>query len=288
MTSKQTAMNDEPGISIRIEPQLAGYRTFFDERWAQAIRELARGTRLDEPVVSLSLNWRAAANTCAMPWLIVHMLKGEWQAFLDNQQPFSTRMTEALGQRLADAMGDALSHAKRRKLAEAVDRLGQEVDDQPQASAAHFDLQTVWHTLLADAEFQLALWGSQRIGYGAIYHSYENFVRQTIGLALNRPTYRGQKIRMLIRDATHSFGKRLADDLLASRQVRVARLVRNALAHGGGKETEQLKAFSHDLVIESGNLQILASDTRALFDLLKRRAYRLVKAAVRLPSIRGD
>jgi len=132
----------------------------------------------------------------------------------------------------------------------------------------------------------LALWGSQRIGYGSIYHAYEDFVRQSVAVAKGKPGYGGRRIHTLFRDMALHFGKRVADDRLASRHVREARLVRNALAHHGGKETAQLKALGHHLAVEQGMLQIMASDTRALLDLLQRRAYRLVEAAAVLPEIR--
>jgi hypothetical protein len=265
---------------------LEDYRPFFDPPWAEKIAQLANGTRLSDPIFILTTNWRAAANTCSMPWLLVHSLKSEWSGFLQSQQPFSQRIAEALAERLTSEMTESLSHGKRRKLAEAVKRIGHDVHQQVgQPPEAKYDMETFWNALLKGEEFQLALWGSQRIGYGSIYHAYENFVRQCISIGLGKPHYRGQRIRGLIRDATQLFDMRIADYCLASRQVRVARLVRNALAHGGGQETEPLRAFRHGLVIENGIIQILASDTRGLFEMLKRRVYRLAEKAVELPGI---
>ena len=280
-------MTDEPTISIRIDDRLDDYAPLFDQRWADQITNLAAESKLSEPVSTLLLNWRAAANACSMPWLLVHSLKSRWAGFLQTQQPFSERVVKALGNRLSDEMGESLSHAKQRKLAEAIERIGQEVHEQAGESArSRYDVESLWQALLEDGEFQVALWGSQRIGYGSIYHSYENFVRDCIGVALGKSEYRGQKIRTLVRDATVAFGKRTADHCLASRPVRIARLVRNALAHKGGKETRQLKDYTHDLVVENGVTQILAADTRKLLDGLKGRALRLVKKAVTLPNVR--
>jgi hypothetical protein len=69
--------------------------------------------------------------------------------------------------------------------------------------------------------------------------------------------------------------------------VRAARLVRNALAHGGGRESEQLRAFPHGLAVENGTIQVLAQDVRRLFNVLKLKALRLTEKAVTLPSVRG-
>ena len=138
----------------------------------------------------------------------------------------------------------------------------------------------------ASAEFRLNIWGSQRISYGAIYHAYENFIREAVGLALGVANYKAGHISTLLKDCERSFGKPIADVCLADSDVEAARLVRNALAHNGGKETSKLHGVAHGILIENGELQMMAPDTRRLFDLLKSRAYKLAEKAVTLPSIR--
>jgi len=88
-----------------------------------------------------------------------------------------------------------------------------------------------------------------------------------------------------VRDAGRAFGSKVAADCLTSPPVMIARLVRNALAHDGGRETVHLKGMSHGLAVEQGVLQIMAPDTRELFNRLKRRALKLVRRAVALPSL---
>jgi hypothetical protein len=82
------------------------------------------------------------------------------------------------------------------------------------------------------------------------------------------------------------FGQQVAQDCLNAPEVRAARLVRNALAHNGGKETDELKKIQHGIRVEGGVLQIMAPDTRRLFDVLKDRAYKLVEKALALPNMR--
>jgi hypothetical protein len=278
-------MNDEPTVSIRIDDRLDEYRPFFDHDWAARIDRLAGRTKLAEPVFKLSVNWRAAANACAMPWLVCRASQSLWSKFLGRQQPFSERVTGAMAQRLAEEMSDSLSRAKQRKLNDAIERIGREVHQQAE-EAIHVDAQTLWKGLMTEPEFQLAIWGSLRLGYGSIYHSYEHFLRECIALAVDNPGYKGRRIHALVRDARRLFGPKVAHDCLVSPQVMAARLVRNALAHDGGRETPQLKSVAHGLTVEQGVLQIMAPDTRGLFDLLAIRALKLVRRASKLPSIR--
>lgn len=277
-------MTEEPTISIRIEDDLSLYRPFFDHPWAERITHLAAGTKLAEPVFTLSVNWRAAANTCAMPWLTCESSRRQWADFLQRQQPFARRITEAVVERVGGTMGNSLSKAKQKKLAQVVQQLGGEVHRQAD-EARHFDAEAVWKVLLETPEFQLAVWGSQRLGYASIYHAYEHFVRECIARVSGNPDYRGHRIRALVRDAGRLFGPQMARDCLAAPQVINARLVRNTLVHNGGRETPQLRSLPHGLVVEGGVIQVMASDTRELFDLLKGRAYKLVRKAVALQQL---
>ena len=136
-------------------------------------------------------------------------------------------------------------------------------------------------------EFQLAIWGSQRICFGAIYVAYEDFVRECIRLALGIAKYKPRGgITTIVADAARFFGQPLADDCLNAPEVWHSRLVRNALAHNGGKETDELKQVQHGIRVESGLLQIMAPDNRRLFNILKIRAYKLTEKAVLLPNMK--
>ena len=68
-------------------------------------------------------------------------------------------------------------------------------------------------------EFGLGIWGSQRLAYGAIYHAYENFIREAIGLALGESDYQHGNISTLLKDCASNFGKPIADLCLADPDV---------------------------------------------------------------------
>ena len=69
--------------------------------------------------------------------------------------------------------------------------------------------------------------------------------------------------------------------------ITVARLVRNALAHHGGRVTKELGNVTHGLEVENGVIQILADDTSRLFHLLKNRAYDLAARTLELLGMRS-
>jgi hypothetical protein len=120
------------------------------------------------------------------------------------------------------------------------------------------------------------------LGYSAIYHSYENFVRECMAILEGKEDYKIDSLKALKRDFTHHFGEPLFAECVTHQRVDTARLIRNALAHNGGRETAQLPS-DHGIRIESGVLQIMASDVKALMELLQNRAHRLAAKGVTLP-----
>jgi len=273
--------------NIKIDPRVAAYKTFFDHAWSRKLDELAAGSKLAEPVFSLCMNWKSAANTHLMPWLMIENLKSFWEGFLRGQESYSERAVAHLAQHVPAAMGDSLSNMKRKKLAEVMTEIGRRMKQVREQDGEEIDPQALFETFLngpGGSELHLSIWGSQRIVFGAVYHAYENFVSRCVGLARNEPDYRSSNIKALHADARAAFGDTTADYCLTDPPVDTARLVRNALAHHGGKETDQLKKVPHGVDVVDGVLQVMPDDNRRLFDTLKDRVFKLVETALTLPQ----
>ncbi len=275
---------------IFVDEELESYQTFFDHTWAANIDKLAAGTKLESPIFNLCVNWKAAANTCIGPWLICNSVSEFSAGFAMGREPFAVQLINAYANRLPAEM-PSLSNMRRKELSAAVRKIGTELKDLLAQQAQKFTVSAneMWTTFLngaASYEFRLNIWGSQRTSYGTIYHTYENFIREAVGLALGMSNYKAPQLSTLLKDCSRLFGKPIADVCLDDADVKAARLVRNALAHNGGKETNQLHGVVHGIRIENGELQIMAPDTRRLFDMLKDRAYKLAEKAITLPAIR--
>ena len=276
--------------TIFVDDRLESYQTFFDHAWATTIDTLATGTKLESPIFNLCVSWKAAANTCVLPWLICDSVSEFSAGFTMGREPFAVQLINACAKRLPDEM-PSLSNMRRKEMGEAIRKIGTEVNGMLAQQAHEFIVSAnqMWTAFLngqAAHEFRLGIWGSQRISYGAIYHAYENLIREAVGLALGMSNYKAHNLSTLLKDLSCSFGQPIADMCLADADVKAARLVRNALAHNGGKETNELHGVAHGIRIENGELQIIAPDTRRLFDLLKVRVYKLAEKAVTLPAIR--
>ncbi|MHB1038132.1 MAG: hypothetical protein ACYC35_27270 [Pirellulales bacterium] len=281
-------MASQPDCTIVIDDRLESYKTFFDFDWARRIMGCAEGTKLAECVFGLCLNWRAAANTHLVPWFAVTSMASFAKGMRSSHEPLGVKVINALATRLPAEMGDSMRNMQRQKLAGAIRRLGMEVYDalEREKDLEVLQAESFWKLYLQSPhahEFRLILWGSQRICYGAVYHAYEDFVRECAGIASgDRKSARHSKSKELMELLGKHFGQQLAEDCLDAPEVEAARCVRNALAHEGGTDSDRLRRVPHGIRVEDGVLQIMAPDTGRLFNLLKERAYRLVEHGVTL------
>lgn len=275
---------------IVIDNRLESYKEFYDHAKAKQLDALVTGTKLETPALALCTNWKAASNTMRLPWLTVSSTES-WGRGFAKERGFAGRFTTALANQLPKRMGDNLSKGQKLTMIAAVHEVGEQVQRiEKDAATKAIDKQELWEAFIdastpGTPEFQLAVWGSQRIGYSATYHAYENFIRECLAILENDPDYRTSNIKKLVADVLHYFGQPILDDCILDKQVNAARLIRNSLAHNGGMETTDLPT-DHGIRVEGGILQIMAPDVRQLMHLLQDRAYRLAEKGVTLPQLR--
>jgi hypothetical protein len=265
--------------NIVIDPHLDSYRTFFDHGWARQMMELAEGSVLDGPVFDLCVAWRGAANTHYLPWLMMESMKSFAEGLSLTHEPLGAKLLAAMKLRLSAEMGDSLRLMQRQQLDQAIQRIGTEVQAALEKERVEFDTEFMWQRYLDNSEFQFSLWGSQRLCYGAVYYAYEDFLLRTYKLAMGQAAYQIRRDDFS-KDFGTAFGVSLRDYCWSDPAVHVARLTRHALVHNGGRVTDKLSRQKHNLRVEGGELQIMPSDTKALFDLLKDRAFSLTKEVI--------
>jgi hypothetical protein len=98
--------------------------------------------------------------------------------------------------------------------------------------------------------------------------------------------YSGQLI-----EALKSFlGDNIKEQCYCDEPIKIARLIRNAIAHNNHKKMDKLDPYEAKLrdkgMIEGEEIMILAWHTTELYHLLKERALLFAQAMVKLPSIK--
>jgi len=261
---------------VRIDDCLKSYRTFFDHDWARRIDHLASGTVLDEAVFALGITWKSVANTHLMPWLLADSLAELLQSFLGGTEPTASRVIRAIHDQLLKSIGSSLPKINDLSASAILAR-----DQAQRLLQRRYNSNAIWQELLQTSEFRLSIWGSQRVCYGALYHAFEDFTRRCIAIASGeeddwRPAGEAVDVARTI------YGNNFVHSVLGDHALTVARLVRNALAHGGGRLTKELENINHGLVVEDGVVQITACDTANLYHVLKLKAYRLAEKTLSL------
>lgn len=256
---------------IYIDDKLESYKTFLDHEWARKIDEKTTGTPLEEIFFDLQWAWKGAANTFYMPWLTVTtMVAAGLGAAADHA--FPSRFTAALEDRLVQRMG--LNNMTTKKLVRELRQISDEVraeDERPPV----IETEIVWRTMLAEPEFRLSIWGSQRLCFAAVYFAYEDFLARCFRMSASQPDYRlDNGFSQEFRD---QFGATLRDLCWSDPQINVARLTRTALVHNGGRLTSDLKQLNnHGLKLHGQDIQIFPAFTQSLYKLLMERVTRFL------------
>jgi hypothetical protein len=283
-----------PGLKteLLIDPNIESYKSFFDRDWATKLSLLTDGTPLEEHVFNFLLNWRSTANAQFMPWLMMHSIEHVETEYL---RPKPTMMELAMRGVIGmvdNLMEGELSKTKRKVMAKQIrDFLTPKIEEgrkdaltfaPPEAKP-----ENLFRMFLSDEggqELYYAIFGAQRICYGNIFHEYENFVKRCVGLVKKKPDYRAPNWKTLCQDTDGAFGKTLADYCLKEQPVETGRLIRNCLAHGGGKlGADDIAALPKGSYEEIGGfVRIIPKHNRDLFDALKERAMKLAETTLTL------
>jgi hypothetical protein len=211
---------------------------------------------------------------------MVQNLKGFAVGMSKAYDPMALQFVAVVADKLSARMSTDLRHMQKKDLEANLQLLLAETKanrDKAVMEASGFDVEGYWQEALANSEFQLSLWGSQRLCYGGLYYAYEDFLLRVFKLVKADPNYRIQD--KFSKDFADAFGVPLRDYCWSDQKVLAARFVRHALVHAGGRETKDVKGVKHGIKVADGELQIMAPNTVALFCLLKDRALKLTEEA---------
>ncbi len=277
-------------INAVMDPHFDSYESFLDSQWADEIDEAAKGSAISEIVLNLIFAWRLSSNTFRLPWLMVQQLKHFGEGLVNgpigHQNELVTKIVNLLSERLPTYMDANLRREQRRQLRTGIALVAEEVKKANEAVKIPIDAHAYWSDIITLPVVQLSILGSQRLSFVALYFGYEDFVH-----SIYRAKTGDTRERL---PPSKEFGKLLAketsgdvrDYCWSDTRIVVAGLVRNALAHNGGRFTKDLEPYRNDFFSEplpdgsvslqgdkypimDNTITIVAPNTRYLFNLLK-------------------
>ncbi len=295
-------MEDDFMDHTLIEPNLASYEQFFDHAWCKRIFELVKSSPLQHAIDTLMVAWRSTNGVHMLPWLLIQSLRafanGEYRGGLGFRAGYSGTVVKGICDKI-EARMPKLNFEQRMALGRAVTGIEEDAfvafrAAEPQAKLdVERYIEQYWESITNNSEFMFSILGSQRINYGSLFFAYEDFLANTI--RTKDPSYSSRNNP--IKDAFAAyFGAPLNEYCWNHDEVNVARLVRNALAHNGGRFASPLNKYKARFVNATGTLpplllgdvfyivddkiQITPCNTKYLFGLLKDRVTRIVDELV--------
>lgn len=290
-------MNKDIVDTPLIDPNRSSYEKFFDHDWAKDIFAAVKNTPFEDAVNGLVMAWRSTNGAHILPWLMVESLKRYAQGEMDGnfryRASYLDQVIKGVVDKIEGLMQYSLKFDQRRALKRAVKKIEEDAHQAIKIAReqVQFDVDGYWAFLVDASEFQFSILGIQRINYGSLFFAYEDFLANVI--RTKEPTYSSKKDPIKDAFARH-FGDKLRDYCWTHDEVELARLVRNALAHNGGrfgKDLEKCGTRFTDVTgmdkallrgdqfnIVDGKIQITPDNTKYLFGMLKERVSKIVDA----------
>lgn len=280
-TNKQASEDDDPLLVI--DQRVESYKQFFDYEWSRRILAFTEpAPKLNSLVHKLGAAWKVASNTAMMPWLMNESLRGVTNGYNKGRSP-EERIGNLLNVLRLKVLRE-LPHSLEVKLQinELLSRMMKQISlitipDEKLELPPKF----VWDHFIDNKDFQMSLWGSQCQAFSAVYFPYENFlvqcVRRASGSQKHYPNCKA------IEDAyKETFSEQFAKRFVMDDAIHEARLVRNAIVHNGGVETEKLRSITHRYRIEGKQIQIMPEHIKELFTCLKFKVHDLCEHLVKM------
>lgn len=285
---------EEPQLSI--DTRLDSYKGFFDHGWLKEVERISRpAPQLHLLVQRLGRSWLIASKTSFMPWLMMEQMRALTSGYNrgKNYDGRNSDIVQALSKRLRETLvcedwiknqvvftlAQVAGELNTRKLPEAVVEIpreyvwewmigtSKELEEELKTASA----EEKHKAELSQKLFALSLWGLQNQGYAAVFFAYEHFVALCLKRAGNLNKV-GNSFESLKNACTNVLGQSATDLYVADRNIHVARLVRNAIAHNGNYETDELRDFGHKYKVSKHLLNLEAPDVHKLYDYLKLKA----------------
>ncbi|MBR9804239.1 hypothetical protein GYB59_22215 [bacterium] len=131
-------------------------------------------------------------------------------------------------------------------------------------------------------EYRLAIWSTCRICFSSLFFAYEDFFCGCIEAKTGRRPRTGKGFNEL---CVEVLGDTLAEDCWCNDAIVNARLIRNSIVHAGGRVTSELENRMHGMDVIDGEIQVLPTDVKCLYNLIENNVTSLVDWGVRQPEI---
>jgi hypothetical protein len=262
----------DPLRNIYIDDRMESYNGYVPDDWSEKTFGLVtHGSALDNLLVDLLLTWRTTAYTACMPAVLIKSIQSSTLGYAEYAAPdasvvaFGDNILAKLSRTVPELVADRKLRAK---LMEGLVTLAADFRDTRAKVSPQLPIEPIWQDFLKQDAFAMSIWSSQRVSYVAFYNAYESFLVDCAKLALGT-----SQLRATDKDFKEALRSGFACDISVScwmhSEMNIAKLVRHALSHAGGRETADLVKQKHGIKLIGGVLQIVPHDNHNLLRRLR-------------------
>ncbi len=263
----------EADRTLHTETDIAAYRGYIPDDWGEkTVGPLKEGTVLERLVLDLSLAWRSASYTAQMPATSIRAMHAVAVGLSNFATPNASivRFADAVIGRLADRVPElAVDRTLGMRLVQELETIATDFRDRAAAVPYQVPVETMWAPFMQDVAFRISLWSSQRIAYVAFYNAYEAFLVDCLKVGGGLSSLRSSDKKPFNEALRTALGKDITCACWSHHEINIPRLVRHALSHNGGRETEDLKKQKHGIRLIGDELQIVPNDVHRMLSRLR-------------------
>lgn len=277
-------MARRPTKTIKIDENIEHYIGFFDHKWVNELFVIIKDTRMENPILNLTSEWKGISNARQLPWLMMHGLKDSIDEALNSHTPFPLRTLHVLLERISNGAEHQqlnISDQNRQIVISEIRKIENEIIEAIRLKPYNGDLDKIWKAYVESSDVRIGLWMSEVNAFAGVYFAYEHFLISTIKMIGNLPFLRTNK---LAEEMAKYLGKAVVITCWDDEQVNLARCIRNAVVHNGRKVTKELEQYRKNIDINDGEIALTAYQTTALFNMLKKRVSIICKEVIKYES----
>jgi hypothetical protein len=275
---------EEPDRTIHTEIDLKAYEGYMPDAWGEVkIGSAEEGTVLERLLLNLGVAWRCASYVAQMPATsikVMHAAAVGRSKFVSPDASivsYSDAIIAKLCQRVPEVFEN--SRLRARVVAELA-TIASEFRDQAAAVKENYPVEPIWHQFLGDVPFRMSLWASQRVAYVAFYNAYVSFVVDCLKVGTGFPSLRSTDKKEFNEALRTGLSQDISGPCWSHHEINIARLVRHALSHNGGRETDDLKRLKHGIKLIGEELQIVPYDNHHMLRRLRTAVEELIRVTL--------
>lgn len=268
----QEQEENDPYLQYDSRPE--SYKPFHNKEWFRMIGDLVKpAPKLDRLIFMLNAAWYTASNAAMFPWLLNESLRQVTNGYNQDGDHHERIPIQVRG--LKKALLSELNYPTRQKLeiCEVLERVAYRAETAYIPSKKmELPPEFVWKHYVKLPNFKAALYGTQIQAFSSVYFPYDLFIGKCVRRA------GGQHLKVhnfeaMQRSYLATFGQKFVDRFVTDITVNEARLVRHAIVHNGGLDTDERRTFREVNKSRPVELYVLHDDVLHFYPMHVKALY---------------